>query len=400
MNFEYPSTESASKQGRLDTFLGMGVIWFLWFANLYDMGGGFGIKYVSFAVALLYVVLNFRPLPLDRTTTYLFVLVFLLWPVVSLLRGVLAGAEAGLAVSQITPFFAAGIYFLASQSVSPGRAASAFFTIMYSMAILVLAMYGLLWFNLPPGEYLLSLFSSAEHGYFGYRPLGETVLPNIYFKATLFFVPTYVYFLYMAKPVKALLVLVALALAFSKAGFAICLLFTLGYLFFHKAERRFKAAVLVACALLTPILYAFQVFMTELAQSIAGQTETVQVRLSYIDSLRSLFGESPSLLLLGQGAGVSFYSRYLGEFVSNMEVDYLNVIRKFGLPWFMAFTAFVLVLSGKLFRSGSSESSIIGLALLAEFLAAGTNPVLLSPPSLMFLVMALDYHRRAHEFVC
>jgi hypothetical protein len=76
--------------------------------------------------------------------------------------------------------------------------------------------------------------------------------------------------------------------------------------------------------------------------------------------------------------------------LSNIELDHLNAIRKFGLPWFFVFTASVLTLSSKLFRSSVPDGRIIGLALLALFIAAGTNPVLLSPVFLMFLAMALD----------
>lgn len=398
-NLRHITTDMEStRPDRLDTFLGLGIIWFLWFANIYDMGGGFGIKYVSYAVALLYAVHKLRPLPADRPTTHMFLCVFLLWPVLSLFHGLLVGADTALAVSQITPFIAAFVYLLASQSVSPGHAISAFFGTMFSLAVVVLAMYGLLWFNLPAGEYLLSIFQSAEHGYFGYRPFGDIDLPNVYFKATLFFVPAYVYFLCKGKLLKALLVLLALVLAFSKAGFVICLVFTLGYLFMYRTGKRRKAAIVFALLVLTPLFLGFQQFTEELVQSISGQSETSRVRLSYLGSLYDLLGESPLTLLVGQGAGVSFYSHFLGEYVTNIEVDFLNSIRKFGLPWFLVFAASVLALCTKLFRSALPDGRTLGLALLASFFATGSNPVLLSPPSLMFMMMLLDYYWRRDEF--
>lgn len=380
----------SNQQCRPESRLGLGVIWFLWFANLYDMGGGFGIKYVSIAVAVLYLVPNFRALPTDRPTTHLLIYIFLLWPLLSLLHGLYAGADTALAVSQVTPFLVAVIYVFVSQQVSPDRAIAAFFGIMFSLAIVVFVMYGLLWLNLPGSEYLLLIFQSAEHGYFGYRSIGGTELPNVYFKATLFFVPTYVYYLYKGNFIKALLILVALILAVSKAGFAICLAFSVGYFFMFKTDKRRKTAIVVTFLILTPLFLGFQHFTEALVESVTGQSETSQVRLSYLGSLYDLFGGSPLLLLVGQGTGVPFYSEYLGEFVANIEVDFLNSIRKFGLLWFLVFAALILTHFYKLFRSAFPENRIIGLALLAMFFAAGTNPVLISPPFLMFLMLSLD----------
>lgn len=389
-----------SNQCHLDKILGRGIVLLLWIANIYDMGGGFGIKYVSFAVALLYLVLNFRSFPMDRLTSHIFICVFLLWPILSLLRGVVAGADLALVINQISAFPAAIVFFLVIQSVRPQYGVSVFFSTMCSLAVAIIALYSLMWFGNPLADYLLKIFSSEAHGYIGYRPFGNVLLPNVYFKATLFLVPTYIYFLYSAKSIKALVVLLALVLAFSKAGFTICLLFTLVYLILHRGDRRFKTAIIALFLLLSPWFLSFGQFTEELVQSLTGQSETAQVRVGYIDSLYTMFGENPSSLLIGQGPGSVFYAQNQGDTLSNIELDHLNAIRKFGLPWFLVFTAFVLVLSYKLFGSKFSDDRVLGLALFAIFLAAGTNPVLLSPPFLMFMAMLLDFYWRRHETAC
>jgi hypothetical protein len=254
-----------------------------------------------------------------------------------------------------------------------------------------------MWFGNPLADYLLKIFSSEAHGYIGYRQFGDILLPNVYFKATLFLVPTYIYFLYSAKPIKALIVLLALVRAFSKAGFTICLLFTLSYLFLQKGNRRFKTAIIALFLVVSPWFFSFEQFTDELIQSIIGQSETAQVRIGYLDSLYKMFSENPSSLLLGQGAGSFFYAQNLGDNLSNIELDHLNAIRKFGLPWFLVFSAFVLVLSYKLFKSKLPDDRTVGLALLSIFLAAGTNPILLSPPFLMFMAMSLDFYWRRKQ---
>jgi len=387
-------------QCRLDEILGRGIVLLLWIANIYDMGGGFGVKYLSFAVALLYLILHFKSFPMDRSTSHIFICLFLLWPVLSLLLGVLSEADTALAINQITPFLAAVVFFLVIQSTSPGYAISIFFGTMYSLAIVVIVMYALMWFGHPAANYVLSIFSSDVHGYIGFRPFGDVFLPNVYFKATLFFVPTYIYFLYSAKLIKALVVLLALVLAFSKAGFAICILFTICYLFLHKTKFYFKVAIVLAFLLMAPGFLNYGEFIDELKLSLTGQSETSQVRIGYIEPLKVLFGEAPWTLLIGQGAGALFYAQNMGGFVANIEVDYLNAIRKFGLPWFLVFATFILSLSRKLFISKLSEGRVIGLSLLAIFIAAGTNPVLISPPFLMFMMMSLDLYWRGNEPDC
>jgi hypothetical protein len=401
MNLEQVQpTVSANLKDRQESILGQGVIWFLLIANIFDMGGAFGIKYVSFAVALLYLLNNYRSLPLEGPICYLFIFTFLTWPVLALLNGIVSGSEITLAVSQITPFFAAIAFFLVLQSVNPQQALSAFFSTMFILAIIVCVLYGLLWSNHPAGTYLLSILQSSEHGYFGFRPIKDDFIPSVYFKATLFLVPTYVYFLYRNRIVKALLVLLAVVLAFSKSGFVICMLFTLGYIFLYQTERRFKIATTAFLILVSPWFFSFGLFSEELIKSLTGQSETSQIRLAYLAPLNTLFMENPLVILVGQGAGSLFYTGSDIGLVSNIEIDHLNAIRKFGLPWFLVFTAFVLRISYKLFISNISEGRIIGLALLAMFVAAGTNPVLISPPFLMFMMMALDFYWRKNEPVC
>ncbi|ABB32404.1 hypothetical protein Gmet_2175 [Geobacter metallireducens GS-15] len=378
-------------------FLGQGVVLLLWFANIYDMGGGFGIKYASFALAMLYLFLHFKPFPMDSQTSHLFMFLFLLWPVLSLLHSVIAGAELSLAISQMTAFPAAIVFFLVIQSVRPRYALSVFLYTMLSLAVIVIALYLLMWFTSPFADMFMRIFSSEAHGYIGYRPFGNIFMPNVYLKATLFLVPVYVYFLFMAKPIHALIALLALVVAFSKAGFALCLLFTLYFLFLHRGDRRYKAAVIVLFIAVTPLVLGFEQFTEELLRSLTGEAETAQVRIGYLDSLLAMFGEDPASLLIGQGPGAVFYARNLGAFVSNIELDHLNAIRKFGLPWFMAFTAFVLAVSYRLFRSQPAEERALGLALLSLFIAAGTNPVLLSPAFLMFMAMATDFYWRRDE---
>src|SRR5207302_10555674 len=75
---------------------------------------------------------------------------------------------------------------------------------------------------------LFEVFTSLheQEGYFGTRSLGELgSVPSIYFGATLFLVPAFVYYLFAGKALRAGVLLLAIGLAFSKAGISIALAF-------------------------------------------------------------------------------------------------------------------------------------------------------------------------------
>jgi len=100
-----------------------------------------------------------------------------------------------------------------------------------------------------------------------------------------------------------------------------------------------------------------------------------------------LFARNPHYLLVGQGLGVPFYSTGASEYVQIFEVDHLNVIRKFGIPWFIGFTAVVFFTAWKLINNRDVEMQAFGFAMFSMYLAAGTNPVLLTPLFIMLITL-------------
>ena len=91
--------------------------------------------------------------------------------------------------------------------------------------------------------------SDPGHGYFGMRMMGPALIPNVYFRATLFYVPAAVYYLITGRVWRALALAFALLVCLSKAGLLITLAFFAVYLLLQRrAGIVQKALVLAAVA--------------------------------------------------------------------------------------------------------------------------------------------------------
>ena len=90
------------------------VLLFLIAANVFDMGGVVGVKYVSYACALLFALPELFHVRAPRGELLAVWLLFAVWPTYALARGIYAGADIGLAVSQSTALGRAPVYFLLS----------------------------------------------------------------------------------------------------------------------------------------------------------------------------------------------------------------------------------------------------------------------------------------------
>jgi hypothetical protein len=248
---------------------------------------------------------------------------------------------------------------------------------------------------------LLSSLNKRE-GFFARQSFGDSEAPVFYFSSTLFLVPTSVYYLFVGKTMRAALVFLALGLAWSKAGTFIVLVFA-GVYFARLAFPRQGAGVratwqgylrallpfVVLSGIVLSILMSFPGFSGQVMDTVAGKSETAQVRLDHVSSVTELFVRNPHYLLVGQGVGVPFYSKGESDYVQDFEVDYLNTIRKFGIPWFIGFSAVVFLTARKLVASRDVELRAFGFSLLSMYLTAGTNPVLLTP--LFIILMTLCY---------
>jgi hypothetical protein len=233
-------------------------------------------------------------------------------------------------------------------------------------------------------------------GKFGRRGLGPIIWYAIYFKATLFFVPAFVYYLYRQKFVLSTILFVALTLSVSKSGILLCGLFT-GWFILTNGSPRLQAGalgmvgVLVATGLYVVDIEVTMAYANYFVQTITGEAETSQVRIGQLRSFVDLMGEHPTYLLWGQGVGTEFYSVGKEEFTYNIELAHIDTIRQFGLLWFIAFSLCVAYVALRLIRREERVNNGLGYAMVSIFAAAGTNPLLISPLFMMLFATVFHY---------
>jgi len=395
------------------------VLLLLFIANVFDPGGAFGLRYFAFVVALLSTLWTVKLFNLPLRVLTLGLVLFVLWPTWSLLYGAARGGDLFVGIVQVSPFIFAWILALILPALDDRTPLRMFYACLFFFAVAVIASFALIVF-LPNSSLSQMLLESLigldqREGYFGTRALGDLEVPLIYFRSTLFLVPAFVYYLFVNRLIRAGVILLALGVTLSKAGLTIALVFGAVYsvsaLFsrsatgvasgskthLRKGLRRFLPAVVVGGVALL-ILLSLGNFSDEIKDAWAGNSGTAQVRIGHFHSVMSLFLEHPSYLIIGQGVGVPFYSLGESDYVQNFEIDHLNAIRKFGLPWFIGYSAIVFYSARKLIKAGRMEERAFGFALVSIYFAAGTNPVLIS--GLFVILMTLSYfaQRSCPEF--
>lgn len=362
------------------------ILAFVILANIFDMAGAFSVKYFSYILMIVYIVLRISKIRLSRDNTIIGIALFLLWPIFSLGWGISNGGDISLGITQITAFFVMIVFFLFISLNEPMKAIRYIYSLLFVFGIVVITLFLLVYLE-PEIFYLfkLNLLHENGTGYFGFRYLGSNLVPNIYFRATLFLVPAFIYFYFVKKKRGMVVCLVALICAFSKAALIVIIAFLALMPFTRKISLRSFIPLALIVVIFLGINYFFPTWGTEIVDTIKGETQTAQIRVSHYNSFKNLLYEEPLYFLVGQGVGTKFYSSATDSYVSNIEIDHINTIRKFGIVWFIMFGLIVLHVSTKLVRSSNRELKGCGYALIFSFIATGTNPVLLSPLSLMLI---------------
>jgi len=389
----------------------------LFASNVFDPGGALGLKYVVFFLVCVSSVWASKYVDLSSAEIIGGLILFVIWPCWGLLFGAVRKGDVSVGASQVTPFLFGVVLAIVLSVFDQHRPLRIFYGCLFSLAIVVIVSFVLIYLlpGSPAGSALLDMLMRLQEkeGYFGVQSLGDLEIPIIYFGSTLFLVPAFVYYLYVGKMVRAVVVLVAIGATFSKAGISIAVLFgayySLSVLFSRSAPGvrkrprshlgsklgKFLPIVLFG-GLASAMILSIPSFSSAIRDAWTGESETARVRIGHFHSLVDLFISHPSYLIVGQGAGVPFYSVGESSYVQNIEIDHLNAIRKFGLPWFAFFSAVVFYSARRLILAGDAERRAFGLALISIYFAAGTNPVLTSP--LFIIVMTLSYFAQRGQF--
>ena len=206
-------------------------------ANIYDMGGTHGLKYVSYALLVLLIPFARRPPNWRVHEEFGIFLLFLVWPACSLFMGLSNGAELtgefG-AVSQATPFLGFFVPPLVVPILGAQRVLDCLYYAFVTVAIAIAVVTPLEYMGLAMGivtqipDFCSAIYAPYHGGIGEYR---------LYFQATLWLVPAAVYFARTSRFALAMLCLTGLIMASSRTGTLIAFLFIMWIVFKAKRSR-------------------------------------------------------------------------------------------------------------------------------------------------------------------
>lgn len=355
------------------------------------MAGNIGIKYASSLILLVYLILHWKSVTLSRYEFPSLLIFAFFFPFLSIFIGIANGASAGSIFTPLPIMLSLPLIYF-SLKVMPGtNIINYLFSTLFYLALIVI-IANILAFFFPTifssiNPLLKFIFANIDL-YQGSRT--DVLVGKVYPRAALFFVSAGIYYFLMGNLFRFFVLLTALILVVSKSGVLILVGLTL-----LKLQKRFIlsykfiifVSTITGLGVVTTSIYPN--YYDVLASMIMGQSETAILRIQHLYSLLDHFDKNWLSLFFGQGIGTSFFTLGTNAFETNIELDHLETIRRYGIIWASVFFSAVLILCFRLiFLSRHLSHRAIGIALFAGFLAAGTNPVLISPPFMILFAGA------------
>jgi len=209
-------------------------------------------------------------------------------------------------------------------------------------------------------------------------------MPVVYFQGTLSLVFVSILAFGRGRYFAFFLMLTALVLAPSRFGVTVSLAFA--YLLVLVRLGSWPRRVALLSLTLGTVLAASVFLPAGYADMFSGESAGSLVRIGHVRSMLETFEDDISKLLLGSGPGSSYYSSGFGSYTDNIEISQLELVRKYGIFFFIVLTILFGAVLVALWRKGRRQHA---LAFAAHFFVATSNPVLLSSVFLLFFSTAL-----------
>lgn len=372
-------------------------------AFIIDPGGALGAKYATTLLAVFVLLATPAGIMFPRSFLRVEFLVFFILPLLGVAVAAARGNSAGGMFGAVT-FALTWLIFPICLRLSRDRLIAVFERVMTIAALLFVAAYVLLYALLLSGRFELVakitfVTSSLRLGYFGINP--ETVerwgnIPNVYFRWTLLLLPAIVLAAGRSRRRFCLMATACLgSLSTALIVFSAAALMALQTVRGLADRGTFVSIflgvpVVVALAYFAPAALGLKALLESLIQEFSMRNVSVSVRAGHIESIVALLGNDPLTLIFGMGPGAEFFSLGVRDYVAFIEVSHLDVARQFGVLYLAVFCVYVVHLVVRLWRTdGIGQRLAIGIAGL--FVAAGTNPLLLSPVFLIPIVIGRSY---------
>lgn len=352
------------------------------FGLIFDSGGDLGLRTYAVALVGLLCLARFRHVRLSggELTAWVAALV-LLTP--SLLASIYKSVPVATIVLWTFPMLAFPLVLVA---VRASRMTTDHFVdggLLFALVILIL-FYGR--FNqIEPINAVHDYFAERSAGFFNEKKTFlEEAIPVVYFQGTLALVMCAVLAIARSRYLAYVTVCAALIVAPSRFGAVLALLFGLLVVIIQFRHR--AVFWLVLGPVLAALAFAFFSLPESFVEIFSAESEGSTTRLLHLSSVLELIDDKPYLLLTGDGPGTMFFSKGFNDLTDNIEISQLEILRKFGLPFSLAFTTLLAWLCLRLLALGRLDLS---LAIAAHYLVALSNPVLFSLPATFLLAIAV-----------
>jgi hypothetical protein len=364
---------------------------------IFDIGGAFGVKHfitilmVFFAAAFIFKVENLKPMLFELNIIFFFLIGFA-W---SLILGISISSAWGV-ISFI-------VYFpliMILVEIPRDRIVELFYKISVFSAVIVIATFIFIYLAPDLSSLINSFGNTYRLGYLGLNPSYESIVPNVYYRWSMWLIPAFIIG-FGRKNISALIIFSAIVATLSTSLLFFSLLGALVlFLLNRKISRNtLKKNMVLFFVLLVVFLFNenyFFSYLGDMFSKFSVASESTNVKIGHIASILNVLSDSVLNFLFGTGAGSKFYSLGINAYTSNVEVSHFNFARQFGVVGFLMFFSYVMYAIFSSFRTDFMGRRL-SVALIMLFLAAGTNPLLMSPVFIVFLVIVRAYSVRFYK---
>lgn len=360
------------------------IIYILFLGYVVDLGGQLGIRAVLVYPSLIYLlfrsIYNFR----DKFNNIFFLFILLVfYPGIVAIIGFFHGANFKLLNSQWGATIQMFILFIALKRISGKKLLNILVNVLFIAQLFSLILYLSILLHVPLSRYILGyLGAKFNGGYFGYLLVGNTTTPIIYFKSTLLGTFTSIFFFSKKKYIKSGISFISLFVGLTKAGIFFSVIGLLAIFFIRSKKLDYLFLLLFFII----VFYGASNYIS-LFSHLQG-SHTLSVRIEQYNWFKNWIYNEPLQFIFGKGLGTSISLPY-GK-VYNIELAYLDLIRKYGVLYFII----ILGIFFKIIIKIIPQDLGVGIGLILTSFAVGTNPLLVTS---IFFILVYSISKISYE---
>jgi hypothetical protein len=353
--------------------------------NLYilliDSGGPFGIRVMTFILILLFtfflIIINLKYHKNNIVTFMDLIILFL----ISL--GILSVSINSIQFENaIGSFYFLFFLFFTSKVFTLLNTKEFFEGIViagYLFSLTILVVYFSLFLDFPLSSDFIIDSMSKVPGSFRFNETLGFPYPLVYFQATLTLVPCAMAAYFIDKKKTSYFFLFILLIVLSRFSVLVVVMLILMLKFF-KIKLLSKLFMYFFIPLITiSLLLNVVVYLNNFTDYVPTY-ESANVRIGHVVStIESL---NINNIIFGEGPGSVFYTLGRLEFTDTTELSYLELLREFGLIWFIVFIVFINIILYHLYKLKSYEV----LITIYSFLLVGFSQPVIKSLSLSILL--------------